>query len=89
MNGGDESRSVQEILPHGDILVYEDPDGRVRVDVRVEKDTVWLRQEQIAELFGRERSVITKHIRNVFAEGRLDEKKQCAKFARTAADPGW
>jgi hypothetical protein len=60
----------------------------VRVAVRLERETVWLTQQQMAELFGRELSVITKHIRNVFAEG-AGCKKQCAKFAHTAADPGW
>ena len=60
--------------PGGEVLVYEAPDGRARVDVRLERDTVWLRQEQMGQLFGRERTVITKHIRNVFAEGELDEK---------------
>jgi hypothetical protein len=48
----------------------------------MENDTLWLSQAQIAELFGRERSVITKHIRNVFNEGELEEKATCAKFAQ-------
>jgi len=56
------------------------------VDVRLERDTVWLRQEQMSQLFGRERSVITKHVRNVFREGELDVEAVCAKFAHTAAD---
>lgn len=56
------------------ILVYETPDAGVRVDVRLNGETVWLNQQQMTELFGRERSVITKHIRNVFLEGELDEK---------------
>ena len=72
--------------PGGEVLVYEAPDGGARVDVRLERDTVWLRQEQMSQLFGRERSVITKHIRNVFAEGELDAKSVCARFAHTAAD---
>jgi len=60
-------------IPRGEIVVYEAPDGEVRVEVRVERETVWLTQQQMAELFGRERSVVTKHIRNVFKEGELDE----------------
>jgi prophage maintenance system killer protein len=72
--------------PGGDIIVYETPGGEARVDVRLEQESVWLRQEQMAELFGRERSVITKHIRNVFKEGELDAAAVCAKFAHTAAD---
>ena len=55
-----------------DITIYQAENGTV--EVRLEQDTVWLRQEQMSELFGRERSVITKHLRNVFAEGELDEQ---------------
>ena len=73
-------------IPRGEVLVYEAPDGAARVDVRLERDTVWLRQEQMSHLFGRERSVITKHVRNVFREGELDAESVCAKFAHTAAD---
>ncbi|MBU0597339.1 virulence RhuM family protein [Patescibacteria group bacterium] len=50
------------------------------------KDTVWLTQKQIAALFGSERSVITKHIRNLVKSGELSEKSVCAKFAHTAED---
>jgi len=57
-----------------EIIIYQTEDGRAKIDVRMENQTVWLTQAQMAELFGRERSVITKHIRNIFAEGELDEK---------------
>ncbi len=67
-----------------EIVIYDA--GEARVEVRVERETVWLTQEQIAQLFGRERSVVTKHIRNVFAEGELDREAVCAKFAHTASD---
>jgi prophage maintenance system killer protein len=70
----------------GEIVVYATPDGEVRVEVRLERETVWLTQEQMARLFGRERSVITKHVRNVFREGELEAGAVCAKFAHTAAD---
>jgi len=56
------------------VVVYEAPDGEVRVDVRLERETVRLSQVQMAELFGRERSVITRHVRNVFREGELEEE---------------
>jgi prophage maintenance system killer protein len=72
--------------PGGEVVVYEAPDGSARVDVRLDRETVWLTQQQMAELFGRERSVVTKHIRNVFKEGELDPGRVCAKFAHTAAD---
>lgn len=69
-------------MPGGEILVYDAPDGGVRVDVRLERETVWLTQQQMTELFGRERSVITKHIGNVFKEGELEPSATCAKFAQ-------
>jgi prophage maintenance system killer protein len=68
--------------PGGEVIVYSSPGGEVRVDVRLESDTVWLNQEQMAELFGRERSVVTKHIRNVFQEGELDPMATRALFAQ-------
>lgn len=55
-----------------EVVIYQT--GEARVEVRLQQQTVWLRQEQMAELFGRERSVITRHIGNVFKEGELDEK---------------
>ena len=67
-----------------EISIYQTESGTV--EVRLEQDTVWLRQEQMSQLFGRERSVITKHLRNVFAEGELKAEAVCAKFAHTAAD---
>lgn len=63
------------------ILIYQSEDGSAMTEVRLAAETVWVSQEQMAALFGRERSVISKHLRNVFAEGELEEKKQCAKFA--------
>ncbi|MFA7405743.1 MAG: virulence protein RhuM/Fic/DOC family protein, partial [Pelobacteraceae bacterium] len=56
------------------IILYKSPDGKTALDVHLDHDTVWLSQKQLAELFQRERSVITKHLRNVFVEGELDEK---------------
>lgn len=66
-------------------LVFFEAEGE-SIQVRIEQETVWLSQEQIARLFERERSVITKHLRNVFREGELDEAAVCANFARTASD---
>lgn len=60
----------------GEIILYQ-PDEAVRLEVRLEDETVWLTQAQIAELFQRDRTVITKHINNVFKEKELEEK-QCA-----------
>ena len=66
------------------IVIYQSGDGSMATEVRLEGESVWLRQEQISQLFGRERSVITKHLRNVFAEGELETDSVCAKFAHTA-----
>ena len=60
--------------PESNILLYQTEDGRTKLEVRLENETVWLVQEQISDLFQRERSVITKHINNVFKEGELEEK---------------
>ena len=67
-------------------LLYSDPDGAVRVKVVIQDETVWLTQKAIAELYGIDRTVITKHIRNIFQSGELEENSVCAKIAHTAAD---
>lgn len=67
-----------------DIAIYTAPSGSV--EVRLGQDSVWLRQEQMAELFGRDRTVIGRHIRNVFAEAELQRDSVCANFAHTAGD---
>ena len=61
-------------MDNGEIIIYRTADGETRLEVRMESDSVWLTQAQMAELFQRERSGITKHIKNVFAEGEVDEK---------------
>ncbi len=68
------------------IRLFTSEDGEAQLEVALDRETVWLNQSQICELFGRERSVITKHIRNVFTEGELERDSVCAKFAHTAAD---
>jgi hypothetical protein len=55
-----------------EILIYQNTDGHIKVDVRLEEETVWLTQDQMAQLFGKGRSTITEHIGNVFKEGELD-----------------
>jgi hypothetical protein len=67
------------------IVIYQSAEG-VQVDVNLEKETVWLTQKQMSELFDAERSVITKHLRNVFQSGELIRDSVCANFALTAAD---
>lgn len=58
----------------GEIIIYQTADGQTQLDVQLENETVWLTQSQMVELFGRDRSVITKHINNIFKEGELEEK---------------
>jgi hypothetical protein len=70
----------------GEIVVYEAPDGQVRVEVRLERETVWLSLNQMAELFGRDKSVISRHLRNVFESEELEREAVVAKNATTAAD---
>ncbi len=64
-----------------EILVYEAPDGSAQVDVRLDQETVWLSLSQIAELFGRDKSVISRHLRNVFTSGELEREGTVAKNA--------
>lgn len=64
------------------IVLYTTDNGNTQLEVKLEKDTVWLTQSQMAELFGRDRSVIARHIRNIFKEGELDETLVCAKNAQ-------
>lgn len=59
---------------NSEFIIFKTVDQNISVDVRFEHETVWLTQEQMSVLFQRERSVITKHIKNVFEEGELDEK---------------
>ena len=68
------------------IEIFTTQDGQAQLRVALENETVWLSQAQLCELFGRERSVITKHINNVFSDGELERNAVSAKFAHTAAD---
>ncbi len=65
------------------IIIYQTDDGQTQIDVRLENETVWLTQAQMAALFQKDRTVITRHINNVFNEGELNREEVCAKFAHT------
>ena len=65
----------------GQILLYQTPDGESRIEVRLEGDTVWLNLEQMAELFQRNKSTISRNIKNVFDEGELSADSTVAFFA--------
>ena len=64
----------------GEILIYQNQEGNIKIDVRLEEETVWLTQAQIALLFGKGRTTITEHIQNVFIEGELEQNRSCRKF---------
>ena len=68
------------------IVLYTTDDGNTQLEVKLDKDTVWLTQSQMAELFRRDRTVIARHIRNIFKEGEVDENITCAKFAHMGTD---
>ena len=70
-------------MNNSEILIYQNPDGKIKIDVRLEDETVWLTQAQMAELFGKGRSTITEHIQNVFNEGELDESMVSRNFRHT------
>jgi len=72
--------------PNNEILIYQAEDGSAITEVRLEQGTVWLSQRQMAELFGRERSVITKHINNVFKDGELDRKSNVQNLHIAGSD---
>ena len=64
----------------GEILIYQNQDGNIKIDVRLEEETVWLTQEQMAMLFGKAKSTVNEHIKNIFAEGELEEATTLHKF---------
>lgn len=66
-----------------DIEIYQSTDGQTEVEVTFDNETVWLNQDQMSQLFGRDRTVIGRHIRNIFKEGELTEEVVCANFAHT------
>jgi hypothetical protein len=68
---------------NSEILIYQNKEGKIAIDVRLEEETVWITQDQMATLFGKSRSTITEHISNVFAEGELSENVVCRKFRHT------
>jgi len=65
---------------NSEILLYQNKAGDIKIDVRLEDETVWLTQDQMATLFGKGRSTIAEHIGNVFDEGELEQNRTCRKF---------
>ena len=69
-----------------ELIIYNTEDGLTKVDVNFDGDTVWLSIDQMAELFQRDKSTISRHIKNIFVEGELERNSVVANFATTAAD---
>lgn len=67
---------------NNEIVIYQSEDGKTVLDVRLEDDTVWLSQQQMSELFQTDRTVISRHIRNIYKDGELEEISTCAKNAQ-------
>lgn len=73
-------------MPNSNIIMYTTEDGVTKIETTFDNDTVWLSIDQMAELFQRDKSVIGKHVRNIFKEGELEKNAVWAKFAYTASD---
>ena len=72
---------------NSEIEIYQSSDGQTEVQVTFDNDTVWLNQDQLGKLFDRDRTVVGRHIKNIFSEGELNENMVCADFAHTT-QPG-
>ncbi len=69
-----------------EILLYNTPNGKVKVEIYLQNETVWLTQQKIADLFGVDRSVVTKHLANIFSENELKKEATCAKIAQVQTE---
>ena len=83
---GDETKSSSH--HRGEVVIYRSEDGNTRIDVRFENDTVWLTQQQLAELFQTSRTNVVEHIRNIYDEGELDEEATCRKIRQVRQEGG-
>lgn len=77
---------MEQTERRGEILIYQTEDGKAILDVKLENDTVWLTQMQIATLFGVNRPAVTKHLKNIFECGELDRHSVCSILEHTASD---
>lgn len=75
-----------EASNNDNMLIYQSEDGKIKIDVRFERETVWLSLDQMAILFGRDKSTISRHIKNIFEEGELQDPSVVANYATTATD---
>ncbi len=73
-------------IPDNHVTLYQTPDGKVNIEVMYADENMWLTQKRMAELFGVDRSVVTKHLKNIFISKELLEDSVCANYAHTADD---
>ena len=76
----------ENVEKQSQMIIYTTEDGLTKIETTFDGDTVWLSIDQMAELFQRDRSVIVKHVRNIFKEGELERESVWAKFAYTASN---
>lgn len=72
-----------EGMSKGEIIIYQTADGSTSLDIKLEQETIWLNQKQIAELFGTKRPAITKYLKNIFLSGELEENRVCSILEHT------
>ena len=77
-----------DMTPDGSQIVVYQPNETVRLDVRLENETVWLNQARLGQLFGIDRTVVNRHIHNIYKTGELDETATCAKIAQVQIEGG-
>ena len=77
---------MMEASNNDNMLIYQSADGKIKIDVRFERETLWLSLDQMATLFGRDKSTISRHVKNIFEEGELQAHSVVANYATTAAD---
>lgn len=77
---------MKNVEPTNSIVIYQTSDGETSIDVKLKDETVWLSQAQMAELFQKDRTVIGRHINNIFKEGELERETTCANFAHMGSD---
>ncbi len=80
-----EEQKPNSLVPSGEIILYQTEDGKTKIEVRLEDDTVWLTLNQIAELFHKAKSTVSEHLKNIFEESELDENSVVRNFRTTAA----
>lgn len=80
------NRFMNEELQKGEIIIYTSEDGSISLDTKLENDTIWLTQKQMAELFDKNIRTVNEHINNIFKEGELDKSSVIRNFRITASD---